>query len=213
MTSVAAAGPAECVQASGVLRILVIDEADLVQCGFRLLLGRQPWVERCLPARDAVSALALARRFEPHVALLNTEALKGDPGAFVRELTAAAPGLRVLLLTSADTVVAGALRVLGVAGFVPRKLPARDLLVAIRFAGAGLTVRPQSAIHTATLSARQHEILRLIADGATNSEIATQLYLSRHTVKQHTSALYRKLGARNRIHAIQTAQRQGLIAA
>jgi two-component system response regulator DesR len=194
------------------LRVLVVDDSDLVQCGFRLLLGRQPWIERCLPARDVVSAVALARRFEPQVALLNADALDCVPAAFVRDLRQIAPGVRVLLLTQANAVATGTLLAIGVDGFLAHRSPARDLLGAIRFGGTDISAPQQHTANTATLSARQHEILRLIADGDTNAEIATRLYLSRHTVKQHTSALYKKLGVRNRIHAIQTAQRQGLIA-
>jgi two-component system response regulator DesR len=76
----------------------------------------------------------------------------------------------------------------------------------------GLTTQLCRPPAQSSLSARQNEILQLLADGATNGEIADRLYLSRDTVKQHASALYRKLGARNRTHAVQTARHQGLIA-
>ncbi len=191
--------------------VLVIEEEELVQWGFRLLLGHQSWAERCVPARDADSALELARRFEPHVALLNTAALDREPARFVRELTALVPRVSVLLLSHADAVPPSTVRAAGAAGFLSRRWQASDLLRAIRLAGAGIAAPAPRPAATA-LSARQQEILWLIAGGSTNSEIASSLYLSRHTVKQHTSALYRKLGVRNRVHAIQAAQRQGLIA-
>ncbi len=78
--------------------------------------------------------------------------------------------------------------------------------------GLGMTMFPPQADQPPNLlSAREREVLALIADGSTNREIAAQLYLSPHTVKEHTSALYRKLKARNRAEAVQRAQRIGLL--
>ena len=85
------------------------------------------------------------------------------------------------------------------------------MLDTIRLASVGHAPPPRPPGRS-TLSPRQREVLQLLACGATNAEIAVDLYLSHHTVKQHTSALYRKLNARNRTHAVQAAQRQGLIA-
>jgi DNA-binding NarL/FixJ family response regulator len=194
------------------VRVLVLVDEEIVHWGFRLLLGNQPWAERCIPARDAGSALELARHFEPHVALIDTGALDREPSAFCRDLTRTCEQTSILLLTHADAVAPSTVRASGAAGFVSRGWAAGDLLQAIRRASAGLATQPCRPPAQTNLSARQSEILQLIADGATNSEIAVRLYLSRDTVKQHTSALYRKLGARNRTHAVQTARRQGLIA-
>jgi len=195
----------------GGVRVLLLDDEEIVHWGFRLLLGNQPWAERCIPARDAPSALEVARRFEPHVALVDTGALDREPAVFCRDLTRICRRTNVLLLTHADAVAPSTVRASGAAGFVSRGWAAGDLLQAIRRASVGLTIQPCRPPTESILSARQHEILQLIADGATNGEIAIRLYLSRDTVKQHTSALYRKLGARNRTHAVQTARRQGLI--
>jgi DNA-binding NarL/FixJ family response regulator len=194
------------------VRVLLLDDEEIVHWGFRLLLRNQPWAERCLPARDPASALELAGRFEPHVALVGTGALDGEPAAFCRDLTRLSPRTRILLLTHADAVAPSTVRASGAAGYVSRGWAAEDLLRAIRRASVGMTTQPWRPPAQSNLSARQQEILQLLADGATNGEIAIRLYLSRHTVKQHTSALYRKLGARNRTHAVQTARRQGLIA-
>jgi len=194
------------------VRVLLLDDEEIVHWGFRLLLGNQPWAERCLPARDADSALELAQRFQPHVALVDTGALDREPAVFCRALTRICARTNVLLLTHADAVAPSTVRASGATGFVSRGWAAPDLLQAIRRASVGLASQPCRPPARSNLSARQHEILQLIADGATNGEIALRLYLSRDTVKQHTSALYRKLGARNRTHAVQTARRQGLIA-
>jgi DNA-binding NarL/FixJ family response regulator len=194
------------------VRVLLLDDEEIVHWGFRLLLGNQEWAERCIPARDATSALELARRFEPHVALVDTGALDREPAAFCRDLARICRRTSVLLLTQAEALAPSTVRASGAAGFVSRGWAAGDLLQAIRRASVGLATQPCRPPAQSNLSARQHEILQLIADGATNGEIAIRLYLSRNTVKQHTSALYRKLGARNRTHAVQTARRQGLIA-
>ena len=194
------------------VRVLLLDDEEIVHWGFRLLLGNEPWAERCLPARDADTALELARRFEPHVALVDTGALDREPAAFCRALTRVCARTNILLLTHADAIAPSTVRASGATGFVSRGWAADDLLQAIRRASVGLATQLCRPPAQSSLSARQNEILQLLADGATNGEIADRLYLSRDTVKQHASALYRKLGARNRTHAVQTARHQGLIA-
>lgn len=191
--------------------VLVLDDEDLVHWGFRLLLANQPWAERCLPAHRDEEALGMARRYGPHVALIDIGALEMAPDAFCRALGEASPGTRALLLTTASAMPASTLRAYGASGYVSRSWSARELLSAIRMASDGRSCTPRVVSAPSSLSARQEEILQLIADGATNAEIAGRLYLSRHTVKQHTSALYRKLNVRNRTHAVQAAQRAGLI--
>ena len=195
------------------VRVLVVDDEELVHWGFRLLLANQPWAQRCLPATDVESAIDLARRYEPHVALIDVGVAGLLPGEFCRRLREASPATRVMLLTTADAVPASTVRAAGAAGFVSRSWCARDLLRAIRMVSLGRSAAAHRPPARSALSARQEEILQLIASGETNGEIATRLYLSRHTVKQHTSALYRKLGVRNRTHAVQTARQMGLIGA
>lgn len=212
VSAMASASPTSVPRGRCRVRVLVLDDEEIVHWGFRLLLANQPWAERCIPARDPGSALQLAWRFEPHVALIDTSTLDGSPAEFCRELTRTCPQAKILLLTHAEAVAPSTIRAVGASGFVSHSWAARDLLQAIRRASAGLTVAPCRPPARSNLSARQEEILQLIADGATNEEIAVRLYLSRDTVKQHTSALYRKLGARNRTHAVQTARRLGLIA-
>ena len=153
----------------------------------------------------------MARRYSPHVALVDVGALEMAPDAFCRALAEVSPGTQVLLLTAASAMPASTLRAYGASGYVSRSWSARELLSAIRTASDGRPCTPRVAASSGSLSARQEEILQLIAAGATNAEIAGRLYLSRHTVKQHTSALYRKLNVRNRTHAVQAAQRAGLI--
>jgi DNA-binding NarL/FixJ family response regulator len=194
------------------LRVLVVDDHDVVHWGFRMMLGEQRWVERCLAARTGAEALELTRAFQPHVALVDLF-LAGESGADVCEsIRAASPSTRVLLMSGAGRMSPHAARAAGASGFVSKDLEARDLARAVRMVGLGMTMFPPKADQPAPmLTEREREVLDLIAAGSTNREIAATLYLSPHTVKEHTSALYRKLQARNRAEAVQRAQRIGLL--
>jgi two-component system response regulator DesR len=195
------------------LRVLVVDDHDVVHWGFRMLLGEQPWVERCLAARTGAEALELARRFEPHVALVDLF-LSGESGAELSDsIRHASPSTRVLLISGAGRMSAATARAAGASGFVSKDWEAADIATAVRMVGLGMTLfSPKADQPVPLLSEREREVLDLIAAGSTNREIAETLYLSPHTVKEHTSALYRKLGARNRAEAVQRAQRLGLLA-
>jgi DNA-binding NarL/FixJ family response regulator len=194
------------------LRVLVVDDHDVVHWGFRVLLGEQPWVERCLAARTGAEALELTQAFRPHVALVDLF-LAGNSGAEVCEsIRAASPMTRVLLISGAGRMSAAAARAAGASGFVSKDWDAADVASAVRMVGLGMTMfAPKSDQPEPLLTDREREVLGLIAAGATNREIADELHLSPHTVKEHTSALYRKLHARNRAEAVQRAQRIGLI--
>ena len=99
-----------------------------------------------------------------------------------------------------------------VALLVSKDWEASDVATAVRMIGLGMTMFPPKSDQPAPLlTGREREVLDLIAAGSTNPEIAQRLFLSPHTVKEHTSALYRKLGARNRAEAVQRAQRIGLL--
>ena len=195
------------------LSVLVVDDHDVVHWGFRVLLGQQPWVERCLAARTGAEALELTRRYRPHVALVDLF-LAGESGADVCDsIRRESPETRVLLISGAGRMSPAAARAAGASGFVSKDLEASEVAQAVRMVGLGMTMFPPKAEQPAPLlSGREREVLELIAAGSTNREIAQQLFLSPHTVKEHTSALYRKLGARNRAEAVQRAQRIGLLA-
>ncbi|HUE27911.1 MAG TPA: response regulator transcription factor [Solirubrobacteraceae bacterium] len=194
------------------LRVLVVDDHDVVHWGFRVLLTEQPWVERCLAARTSTEALELTRSFEPDVALVDLF-LAGESGAELsRAIRAASARTRVLLISGAGRMSTAAARAAGASGFISKDSPAGDVVAAVRTVGYGMTTfAPKSDQPEPLLSEREREVLDLIAAGSTNKEIADDLFLSPHTVKEHTSALYRKLGARNRAEAVQRAQRIGLL--
>jgi two-component system response regulator DesR len=194
------------------LRVLVVDDHDIVQWGFRLLLERQPWVERCLAARTGEEALALGAQAKPHVALVDLF-LGGHSGAEIcDELRTVSPETKILLISGAGTISPAAARAAGASGFVSKDWGAPDVVKAVRMVGLGMDVfAPVPASAQTPLSDREREVVALIAGGSTNREIADRLYLSPHTVKEYTSGIYRKLGARNRAEAVKRAQRLGLL--
>ena len=195
------------------LRVLVVDDHDVVHWGFRLLFTQQPWVERCLSARTGEEALALTRRFEPHVALVDL--FVGDEsGAEICEvLRQEVPSPEVLFISGAGRISMSAARAAGASGFVSKDWPSTDIVQAVRMVGKGMTVfQPQAERSASMLTDREREVLELMGSGATNREIAGALHLSPHTVKEHTSTMCRKLEVHNRTEAVQRAQRLGLLA-
>jgi two-component system response regulator DesR len=194
------------------LRVLVVDDHDVVHWGYRVLLGEQPWVERFFQARTGAEALALARAQKPHVALVDLF-LAGESGAELSAaLREASPATRVVLISGAGRMSPAAARAAGASGFVSKDWDAARVAAAVRRVGLGMTAFPPKAEQPAPLlTEREREVLDLIARGSTNREIAETLYLSPHTVKEHTSVLYRKLRVRNRAEAVRRAQRIGLL--
>jgi DNA-binding NarL/FixJ family response regulator len=194
------------------IRVLVVDDHDVVQWGFRLLLERQPWVERCLAAHDTAEALRLAREAKPQVALVDLFLGRQSGAELCDDLLEASPETKILLISGAGRISAGAARAAGASGFVSKDWGAPDVLRAIRMVGLGMDVfEPEAEPAKVPLSEREREVVSLIAAGSTNREIAEQLFLSPHTVKEYTSGVYRKLGVRNRAEAVKRAQRLGLI--
>ena len=195
------------------LTILVVDDHDVVHWGFRLMLGNQPWVKRCLSARNSHEAYALAGRYKPDVALVDLFIGDESGPEICAQLRDRFPPIRVLLISGAGRISASAARAAGAAGFIPKEWPAGDVARAVRMVGLGMDVfQPQVSNAATALSERERAVLDLIAGGATNREIADELHLSPHTIKDHTSVLYRKLKVRNRAEAVQRAQRLGLLA-
>ena len=194
------------------LRVLVVDDHDVVHWGFRLMLTQQAWVERCVSAHTAAEALTLAERYRPHVALVDLFIGEESGADVCEQLVAADPATRVLLFSGAGDISAPAARAAGASGFAYKDWPARKIASAVRMVGLGKTVfEHQDHQGALGLSDRERTVLDLMASGATNPEIADSLHLSKHTVKEHTSAVYRKLGVRNRTEAVQRGQRLGLL--
>lgn len=193
------------------LRVLIVDDHAVVQWGFKVLLGSQRWVERCIVASDPEEGLAAATRHKPHVALVDLFLGERSGSELCEALREASPQTRVLLISGVGWISPQAARTAGAHGFVSKDWSADEVAMAVRMVGKGMTVfgRREEAPET-PLSEREREVLGLIATGATNKEIAERLFLSPHTVKEHASALYRKLGVKNRAEATRRAERLGL---
>lgn len=194
------------------LTVLVVDDHDVVHWGFRLLLERQPWVTECLAARSGEAAVEIARRTQPDVALVDLM-LGGESGAEVcEEIIAASPGTYVLLISGGGTISPSVARAAGASGFITKEWGAADVIKAVRMVALGSQVFAETPNGSdPALTEREQQVLELISAGSTNREIAARLHLSPHTIKEHTSAIYRKLEVRNRAEAVRQAQRLSLI--
>jgi DNA-binding NarL/FixJ family response regulator len=193
------------------LNVLVVDDHAVVQWGFRLLLGRQPWIGRCATASNAEEALELARGDTPDIALVDLFLGERSGAELCEALREVSPKTKVLLISGVGWISPEAAKAAGAAGFISKDWSADEVANAVRMVGRGMTVFARQTDGPAIpLSQREREVLELIGEGATNREIAERLYLSPHTIKDHTTALYRKLGVRNRAEAARRAEQLGL---
>jgi DNA-binding NarL/FixJ family response regulator len=191
--------------------LLIVDDHDVVTWGFRFLLVRLPWVTQCLQAKDGAEAVELARRYGPHVSLIDLDLDRESGIAVCARVQAACPHTQLLLMSGGAAVPDHALKAVGAAGFISKAWEVEDTISVIRAVGLGLSFNGAIPAKSVTLSHREQDVLAQIATGATNREIAETLYLSPHTVKQHASAAFRKLNARNRLDAVQRARRLGFV--
>lgn len=193
------------------LRVLVVDDHEVVHWGFRLMFGGQPWVERCLSAHSGAEAYELTLRYDPDVALVDLFVGQESGADICEQLRHRSPMTHVLLISGAGSISPGAAKAAGASGFIPKSWGAADISRAVRMVGLGMTVfQPHAEAAATPLSPREREVIELVAAGWTNREVAAQLHLSPHTVKGLTSSLYKKLGAKNRADAVRRAQRLGL---
>ena len=204
------------------VRVLVVDDQRLVREGIASLLGIQPGIEVIGTAADGREAVEQTLTLAPDVVLMDVRMPEMDGVDAVAVLTRRAPACKVVMLTTFDDeeYVVQALRA-GAAGYLLKDLPAAELAEAVRLAHAGVTQLDQTAAkHVAAaltprsagvLTERETEVLRLIAAGATNREIAARLYLSEGTVKNHISRILGRLGLRDRTQAALYARDHGVL--
>ena len=192
--------------------MLIVDDHEVVHWGFRLMLGEQPWVERCVSARNADEAIALTQRYEPHVALVDLFVGQESGAEICERLRSISPQTNVLMISGAGRISPNAARAAGAAGFISKDWPAADIAGAVRMVGLGMTVfRPHEAPPARRCPSASARCSRRSPPARRTARSPSALFLSPHTVKEHTSTLYRKLGVRNRAEAVQKAQRLGLI--
>ncbi|BCY12310.1 response regulator transcription factor [Actinoplanes sp. L3-i22] len=210
------------------IRVLVADDQAMVRTGFGMIIGAQPDMEVVGEAADGVEAVELARRLRPDVALFDIRMPRMDGLQALRLL--AGPGvtdpIRVVVVTTfdLDEYVHQALRN-GAAGFLLKDSGPALLVEAVRAAVSGdalispsITVRllehlsqPAPKGDDGGLSPRELEVVRLIARGRTNAEIAAELFISIGTVKTHLGSVQSKIGARNRVEVAAWAWERRLV--
>ena len=212
------------------IRVLLADDQRLVRSGFRMILRDDPALEVVGEAGDGEEAVALAAELRPDVVLMDVRMPKVDGiEATRRVLAGPEPHPRVLVLTTfdLDEYVFAALRA-GASGFLLKDAPEDQLGAAIRvaaeggsmfapsvtrrlierFAGAGESPSPTALDE---LTPRELEVLRMLARGLSNSEIAAELVVSEHTVKTHVAHVLDKLDLRDRVQAVVLAYECGLV--
>ncbi|QSR24842.1 DNA-binding response regulator [Nocardioides aromaticivorans] len=195
-------------------RVLVVDEHEVTLAGLRAVLVTTPWVESCLVASSAEAALQVARRHHPQVVLVSAS-LGGRTGPeLCRTLKEQAPHIKVVLMSGEGRVPAALALSLGAVAALSKHMSVGAIVGVLKRVAEGARVFPKGMTPTPAfqLSRRESDVLQHLAAGLSNPEMATVLNLSRHTVKQHTSAVYRKLGVRNRAEAASRAQELGLLA-
>jgi DNA-binding NarL/FixJ family response regulator len=212
-----------------VIRVLVVDDQPLVRSGFRMVLEERPDLELAGEASDGLQALELARELDPDVILMDVRMPNLDGVEATRQLVEAGTRARILVLTTfdLDEYVYAAIRA-GASGFLLKDVEPAELVDAIRVVAAGnslfgpaaterLVARfaqqpsPEAGRSLDELTDREKEILRLLATGLSNAELAEHLFLSETTVKTHVSSILRKLHVRDRVQAVIAAYDAGLV--
>jgi DNA-binding NarL/FixJ family response regulator len=210
-------------------RVLLADDQALVREGFRHIIDAREDLEVVGEANDGREAIALAGTTHPHVILMDVRMPVLDGIEATRRLVDAGNPARIVILTTfdLDEAVFGALRA-GASGFMLKDIRAAELVQAIRLVARGeallaptvtrrlldrfadaLPGAPPPALDE--LTAREVEVLRLVARAMSNAEIAERLTLTEATVKSHVSAILRKLGLRDRVQAVVAAYDAGLV--
>jgi DNA-binding NarL/FixJ family response regulator len=208
------------------IRVVIADDQALVRSGFRMIVDARDDLEVVGEAENGREAVARVHELEPDVILLDIRMPELDGIEATKQIVASGSATRVLVLTTfdVDEYVHGAIRA-GASGFLLKDVRPGELVDAIRIVAAGnALLAPASvtrlldrfggdggAAPMETLTDREQEILRLLAGGLSNSEIAEALVLGETTVKTHVSNLFRKLGVRDRVQAVIAAYDAGLV--
>ncbi|UGQ10683.1 response regulator transcription factor [Yinghuangia sp. ASG 101] len=221
------------------IRVILVDDQPLLRTGFRMILEAEPDIAVVGEAADGLQAVELVRTLQPDVVLMDIRMPRMDGVEATRRIVGgrdggqpAAGSARVLVLTTfdLDEYVVEALRA-GASGFLLKDVPADDLIAAIRVIADGDALLAPSITRRlldmyaarlpaaedptpdtlAMLTEREVEVLRLVARGMSNAEIAAELFVSETTVKTHVGHVLTKLGLRDRVQAAVYAYESGLV--
>jgi DNA-binding NarL/FixJ family response regulator len=217
------------------IRIVLVDDQELVRTGFRLVLGGQPDMEVVGEAGDGVEAIAVVAQARPDVVVMDVRMPRMDGVEATRRIRAGRDAPRVLVLTTfdLDEYVYEAIKA-GASGFLLKDTGARNLIDGVRTVRSGDAVvapsttrrlldrfttvwsRPGGSTAPGAdvpLTGREVEVLRVVAEGLSNAEIAQRMFLSEATVRTHVSNILGKLGLRDRVQAVVYAYETGLVRA
>ena len=214
------------------IRVLLCDDQALVRSGFRMILDQRPGIEVVGEAEDGLQAISLAERRSPDVILMDIRMPNLDGVEATRRLMAAGSNARIVILTTfdLDEYVYDAIRA-GASGFLLKDAKPSQLVDAIEIVARGEALLAPAVTRRlldrfaetlpggarepppslASLTERELEVLRLLALGLSNAELAERLVLSETTVKSHVSSVLRKLDLRDRVQAVVLAYEAGLV--
>ncbi|HXZ63539.1 MAG TPA: response regulator transcription factor [Streptosporangiaceae bacterium] len=220
--------------AGGAIRIVLVDDQELVRAGFRMVLDAQPDMRVVGEAGDGLAAVDLARRLPADVVIMDARMPRLDGVEATRRIRQDGELPRVLMLTTfdLDEYAFAALKA-GASGFLLKDVPPEELLFAIRAVHSGDSVVAPSttrrlidqfaallpggdqvgSAQLAELTDREREVLTLVAQGLSNAEIAHRLFVSEATVKTHVGRMLSKLELRDRVQAVVYAYEHGLVRA
>jgi len=205
-----------------VIRILLVDDHPVVRHGLRGMLDAEPDLSVVGEAASGPAGVASAAAERPDIVLMDLRMPGGDGVAATEQIVASVPGTRVIVLTTyeSDRDILRAIEA-GACGYLLKDASPADLADAVRAAARGETVLAPSVASTLVrqvrkpappaLSAREAEVLRLVARGLTNADIGRQLYISEATVKTHLLRVFAKLDVADRTAAVTTAMEHGLL--
>jgi DNA-binding NarL/FixJ family response regulator len=214
------------------IRVVLVDDQELLRLGFRMILDAEPDIEVVGEAGDGAAATAVVAETEPDIVLMDVRMPGTDGIEATAQIGRGRSGARVIILTTfdLDEYVYAGLRA-GASGFLLKDAPPAELLGAIRTVAAGEAVlaptatrrlidrfaaepianAPTDGAVLAELTAREREVFILLARGQSNREIATSLFLSEGTVKVHVGRILAKLNLRDRIQAVVLAYDAGIV--
>ena len=205
-----------------VIRVLIVDDHPVVRDGLRGMLASQPDLDVVGEAADGIEALARVEADRPDVILMDLRMPRLDGVTTIERLRTVAPDVAVLVLTTfdSDADIVRAVEA-GATGYLLKDAPRDELFRAVRACARGdAALAPRVAARLlnrvggpapATLSARERDVLRHVARGATNRDIAAALHISEATVKTHLLRTFDKLGVDDRTAAVTTALERGLL--
>jgi DNA-binding NarL/FixJ family response regulator len=210
-----------------VISVVLADDQALVRTGFQLILNAEPDIEVVGEAGNGVEAIAVATQAAPDLVLMDIRMPELDGIEATRRLLSESPSTRVLMLTTfdLDEYVIDAFRA-GASGFLLKTAPRDQLVAAVRTVHAGEALLAPASTRKLieqfaqpvrespvvdSLTAREREVLTLLARGLSNPEIAATLVVEPSTIKSHVASLLRKLGVRDRVQAVVFAYESGVV--